>query len=136
MVGNHTVSHANLTKLSDKKIHEEIIGCEEAFYKITGQQMDLYFRPPTGAYSKKTLQIVQDLGYKTVFWSIAYKDYDLNNQPGKAYVLNHFKEYHHNGAIPLMHNDSTSNLQAMNELLTYLKEQGYRFGTLEELWEK
>lgn len=133
MVGNHSVSHADLTSLTDEEIYNEIIGCEEAFYNVTGKQMDLYFRPPEGAYSKRTMQITEDLGYKTIFWSIAYNDYDKKNQPGEAYVIDHFATYHHNGAIPLMHNDSSSNLEAMDEVLTLLKEQGYRFGTLDEL---
>lgn len=133
MVGNHSVTHPNLTKLTDEEIYKEIIGCEEAFFEVTGKQMDLYFRPPEGAYSKRTMQITEDLGYKTIFWSIAYNDYDKNNQPGKAYVIDHFNTYHHNGAIPLMHNDSQSNLEAMDDVLTFLKEQGYRFGTLDEL---
>lgn len=133
MVGNHSVSHADLTSLTDEEIYKEIIDCEEAFYKVTGQQMNLYFRPPEGAYSKRTMQITEDLGYKTIFWSIAYGDYDKNNQPGKDYVINHFTTYHHNGAIPLMHNDSDSNMEAMDDVLTLLEEQGYRFGTLDEL---
>ncbi len=132
-VGNHSVSHADLTDLTEEEIYAEIIGCEEAFYEITGTQMALYFRPPEGAYSKRTMQITKELGYKTIFWSIAYRDFDLNNQPGKEYVLDHFATYHHNGAIPLMHNDSDSNMEAMDELITFLKEQGYRFGTLDEL---
>lgn len=133
MVGNHSVTHADLTELTDEEIVEEILGCEEAFYEVTGKQMDLYFRPPEGAYSKRTMQITKDLGYKTIFWSIAYNDYDKKNQPGKDFVIEHFDTYHHNGAIPLMHNDSQSNLEAMDEVLTFLEEQGYRFGTLSEL---
>lgn len=133
MVGNHSVSHADLTALTDEEIYAEIIGCEEAFYKVTGQQLDLYFRPPEGAYSQRTLQLTEDLGYKTIFWSIAYNDYDKKNQPGREYVIDHFETYHHNGAIPLMHNDSQSNLEAMDAVLTLLEEQGYRFGTLDEL---
>jgi len=132
-VANHTVSHADLTELTDQEIYEEIVGCADMFFEMTGTQMAMYFRPPEGAYSKRTLQITEDLGYKTIFWSIAYRDYDVNNQPGRQYVLDHFATYHHNGAIPLMHNDSVSNAEAMDELITYLKEQGYRFGTLDEL---
>ena len=132
-VANHSVSHANLTKLTEEEIYKEIVGCEELFYELTGREMAPYFRPPGGAYSRRTMQITEDLGYKTIFWSIAYRDYDINNQPGKQYVLDHFATYHHNGAIPLMHNDSVSNAEAMDELLIYLKEQGYRFGTLDEL---
>lgn len=132
-VGNHSVSHKDLRTLSNEEIYNEIVDCEEKFYEITGTQMALFFRPPTGAYSRRTLQITEDLGYSSVFWSIAYRDYDKNDQPGKDYVLDHFATYHHNGAIALMHNDSDSNREAMDELLTYLKEEGYRFATLDEM---
>lgn len=132
-VANHSVSHKDLTELSDEEIVKEIADCAEYFYELTGAQMAPFFRPPEGAYSKRTMQITKDLGYKTIFWSMAYRDYDVNDQPGKEYVLDHFATYHHNGAIPLMHNDSVSNMEAMDDLLTYLKEQGYRFGTLYEL---
>lgn len=132
-VANHSVSHADLTELTEEEIYREIVGCEDAFYKITGTQMAPYFRPPEGAYSKRTMQITQDLGYKTIFWSLAYNDYNKNNQPGAEYVLDHFTTYHHNGAVPLMHNDSDSNMEAMDEVISFLKEQGYRFGTLDEL---
>ena len=133
MVGNNSVNHLNMTSLTDEEIYNEIVGCAEAFYELTGRPMDMYFRPPSGCYSKRTLKITEDLGYKTIFWSIAYGDYDQNNQPGKDWVIDHFNTYHHNGAIPLMHNDSQSNMEAMDEVLTLLKEQGYRFGTLNEL---
>ncbi|MBR6642577.1 MAG: polysaccharide deacetylase family protein [Lachnospiraceae bacterium] len=132
-VANHSVSHKDLTALTDQEIYQEIVKCEELFHEMTGADMTLAFRPPEGAYSKRTMQITKDLGYKTFFWSIAYFDYDKRNQPGKQYVLDHFATYHHNGAIALMHNDSDSNMEAMDELITYLKEQGYRFGTLDEL---
>ena len=132
-VGNHSVTHPDLTQLTDDEIYNEIIGCEEKYYELTGKQMDLFFRPPGGDYSKRTMQITKDLGYFSVFWSVAYYDYDKDNQPGKEYVLNHFVQYHHNGAIILMHNDSDSNRDAMRDVIIYLKEQGYRFGSLEEL---
>ena len=136
LVGNHSVTHPDLTTLTDEKVYTEIIGCEEAYYNLTGKQMDLFFRPPGGDYSRRTMQITKDLGYMSVFWSVAYNDYDSHNQPGKEYVLNHFETYHHNGAIVLMHNDSDSNKEAMEEVILYLKQQGYRFGSLEELREK
>jgi len=95
--------------------------------------MDPYLRPPMGHYSERTLKLTQDLGYKTIFWSIAYYDYDTANQPGKDYVVNHFATYHHNGAIPLIHNVSQSNMEALDEVLTKLEKEGYRYGTLDEL---
>ncbi|MBR4806900.1 MAG: dimethylmenaquinone methyltransferase, partial [Lachnospiraceae bacterium] len=72
-------------------------------------------------------------GYKTVFWSIAYGDYDVDNQPVPGYVLNHFTTYHHNGAIALMHNASTSNVKELDAVLTMLEKNGYRFALLNEL---
>lgn len=132
IVGNHSVSHKDMTKLTEQEIYDEIVGCEEAFYKVTGQQINSFFRLPGGAYSKRVLQMIEDLGYKTMFWSIAYNDYDEDNQPTVDWILNHFETYHHNGALVLMHNDSDGNRDAMDQVLSYLKEQGYRFGTLNE----
>ena len=132
-VANHSENHIHLPELTDQEIYEEIVNCEELFYEVTGTQIAPYFRPPGGDHSKRTMQITEDLGYKTIFWSIAYYDYNKNDQPGKEYVVDHFATYHHNGAIPLMHNDSKSNMEAMDEVITLLKEQGYRFGTLDEL---
>ena len=80
-----------------------------------------------------TMQITKDLGYSSFFWSVAYYDYNQNDQPGVEYVLDHFEQYHHNGAVILMHNDSKSNMEAMREVILFLKSQGYRFGSLEEL---
>ena len=133
LVGNHTMNHPIMPTKSDQVLMDEILGCAELFYRTTGYEMDPFLRPPTGAYSERTLRLTEDLGYATVFWSIAYKDYDTENQPGKDYVVDHFTTYHHNGAIPLIHNTSTSNTEALEEVLTMLEEEGYRFGSLYEL---
>jgi len=133
MVGNHTQNHPSLPTLSMDKLKDEVLGLEDLMLEQTGYTLDFYLRPPMGEYSKRTLKVLQDLGYRTIFWSIAYVDYDIENQPGKAYVLEHFTKYHHNGAIPLLHNVSESNTEALDELILYLKAEGYRFGTLDEL---
>lgn len=136
MVGNHTCSHPSLPSKSVSQIKKEINDCADIFQKATGYKMDAYIRPPMGCYSKRTLQVTKDLGYKTIFWSMAYYDYDVNKQPGKNYVLDHFKENYHKGAIPLIHNISKSNCQALDEVLTFLEKKGYRFGTLDEFTAK
>jgi peptidoglycan-N-acetylmuramic acid deacetylase len=74
-----------------------------------------------------------DQGYKTIFWSMAFLDYDVNNQPGSEYVVNHFNKYHHSGAIVLLHNVSQSDTEALETVLVNMREAGYRFGTLDEL---
>lgn len=133
LVGNHTSNHPSLPGLSVENIKKEVVGLEDYFYEQTGYHLDKLLRPPMGEYSHRTLKVLQTLGYRTYFWSIAYYDYDEEKQPGKEYVIKHFKDYHHNGAIPLIHATSQSNAQALDEVLTYLEGQGYRFGLVTEL---
>ena len=84
----------------------------------TGYEMDMYFRPPSGEYSEQVLQLAKDMGYKTIFWSMAYLDYDVNNQPGTDYVIDHF---------------ASSNAQALDTVLTNLEKEGYEFRSLNEM---
>lgn len=132
-VGNHTCNHHSLPTLSEEELKEEVLQLEKYMKQYTGYEMDKAFRPPSGEYSEKTLQIIKNLGYRTYFWSMAYLDYDVNKQPGKQYVIEHFKQYHHNGAIPLIHNVSSSNAEALDEVLTNLEQEGYRFGSVLEI---
>ena len=133
LVGNHTVTHPNLANCTTEKVVKELTECADYMKEKTGYSMDPFMRPPEGAYSEKSLQITQDLGYKTILWSIAYLDWDTANQPGKAYVVDHFTKYHHNGAIPLIHVVSESNMQALDDVLTMLENEGYRFASVAEL---
>lgn len=133
LVGNHTCSHPSMPSKSSEEIVKEITDCASYMKEATGFDMDPFFRPPMGEYSERTLKITQDLGYKTIFWSMAYLDYDIKNQPGKEYVVNHFKKYYHNGAVPLIHNVSQSNAQALDDVLTFLGQEGYKFPSVAEM---
>lgn len=135
-VGNHTVTHPSMPDISVKKQKEELKACADYMKEATGYEMDTYFRPPSGEYSERVLQLAKDMGYKTIFWSMAYLDFDVNNQPGKDYVIEHFDKYYHNGAIPLLHNVSQSNAEALDIVLSNLTELGYRFVSLDEMFEK
>jgi peptidoglycan-N-acetylmuramic acid deacetylase len=135
-VGNHTASHPDLTAMDTRSIKLELEECAEAMKENTGYEMDPFFRPPKGEYSERVLKIAQDMGYKTLFWSLAYVDYDVNNQPGADYVIDHFQKYIHPGAMPLIHNVSESNAQALDQVLTDLENKGYRFGDAAEIGEK
>lgn len=132
LVGNHTCTHPDLSCKPVSAIRKEIKDCAKAFKKATGYKMDSFIRPPMGAFSERSLKVTSDMGYSTIFWSMAYYDYDTDNQPGKDYVVNHFKENYHKGALPLIHNTSSSNCEALDEVLTFLEEKNYRFGTLDE----
>ena len=133
MVCNHTVTHSDLVPMTVEQITSEIFDTAEYFYEKTGYSLDPYFRTPKGTYTKRLMTLISDCGYKTVFWSIAYNDYTPSAQPEPGFVLDHFQTYHHNGAIALMHNDSQSNVNELDAVLTYLEGEGYRFGLLDEL---
>ena len=133
LVGNHTVHHLSSPDLTPEELAEELYEVARVMEAETGYPLDPFFRPPMGEYSERTLKVTQDMGYSSVFWSIAYYDYDVNNQPGKDYVTAHFWAYHHNGSIVLMHNISESNAQALGDVIDGLKAEGYRLGTLTEL---
>ena len=132
-VGNHTITHPSLPTKSFEEIVEEITKTADYMKEVTGFDMDPYLRPPRGEYSCRTLAITRDLGYKTIFWSIAYVDFDVNKQPGADYVIEHFNKFHHSGAIVLMHNVSSSNAEALETVINNLKNEGYRFASLNEL---
>lgn len=132
-VGNHTSTHPSMPDKSYDELVDDISKCAEYMKEATGYDMDPYFRPPSGEYSERTLRLTQDMGYKSIFWSIVYLDYDVNKQPGKEYVINHFEKYHHDGAIILMHNVSTSNAQALETVIRNMQAAGYRFASLNEL---
>lgn len=132
LVGNHTITHPSLPSLSIEEQRQEITGCAAYMKEATGYEMDPYIRPPKGEYSERTLQLCEDLGYCTIFWSMAYLDYEVDNQPTPEYVIRHFDKYCHPGAMPLLHNVSGANTAALPQLIRNLREAGYRFGTIDE----
>lgn len=134
LVCNHTVTHPSMPGKSVEEQKKELLECENYMKQATGYELDLFYRPPKGEYSQQSLQVAKDLGYTTVFWSIAYLDYDVNNQPSKEHVVEHFRKYYHPGAIPLLHNVSQANHDALQQVLQDLKREGYTFGSLYDLW--
>ena len=133
IVCNHTVNHRNLTNASVKKFNEEVLGLEEKYESLTGKKMAKYFRPPEGTFSENMLKMAQNLGYKTVFWSFAYADWDNGAQMSKEVAMNKILTNLHNGEIMLLHPTSATNAAIMKDLIRELKVQGYRFATLDEM---
>ena len=135
IVGNHTVDHPDMSKITDKEAFSaQLTGLEELFREITGKELPKYYRPPQGIYSEENLKMAQDLGYRTVFWSLAYADWDNNSQPTKEQAFAKLLPRIHNGAVVLLHSTSKTNAQILDGLLTKWKEMGYSFGTLEDLY--
>lgn len=136
IVGNHTWSHGDMTKLTDKAAFAEELSQVETLYKeITGADMEKYYRPPQGVYSQENLTLAKELGYKTVFWSLAYVDWDNENQPAAEYAFSKLLPRTHNGAVILLHSTSKTNAAILDELLSRWKDMGYTFAPLSELFE-
>ena len=135
IVGNHTMHHPDMSKISDKGAFSKELSDLEVLYKeITGENMPKYYRPPQGNYSEENLKMAQELGYKTVFWSLAYVDWNNDSQPTAEQAYSKLLPRIHNGAVVLLHSTSQTNAEILDELLTKWKDMGYTFGTVEELF--
>ena len=135
IVGNHTMHHYDMSKLSDKAAFaKELQDLEALFREKTGQTLPKYYRPPQGIYSEDNLKNAQELGYKTGFWSLAYVDWKNDDQPTKETAFAKLLPRTHPGAVVLLHSTSRTNAEILNELLTKWEEMGYTFGTLEDLF--
>ena len=135
IVGNHTMHHPDMSKLGDKAAFSKELTDLEALYKeTTGRDLPKYYRPPQGIYSEENLKMAKELGYKTVFWSLAYVDWNNDRQPTKEEAFQKLLPRTHNGAVILLHSTAQTNAEILDELLTKWKDMGYRFATLEELF--
>lgn len=106
----------------------------EALYKeTTGQEMKKFYRPPQGKYSESNLQMADEMGYHTFFWSLAYVDWYEDKQPSREEAFQKLLGRIHPGAVVLLHSTSRTNGQILDELLTKWEEMGYRFAPLDEL---
>ncbi len=133
LVCNHTSNHKDLTKLTREDAEKCIRDLEKIYEQKTSLKLAPYFRFPEGKYSMDTLKLVNELGYKTVFWSFAYEDWDNEKQmpPEKAYKK--IIENTHNGAVILLHPTSKTNAEIIGKLIDEWRDMGYEFGTLDDL---
>ena len=133
-VCNHTSKHINISKVkSSEELKIELEKPEKLYYELTGKQMQRFFRPPEGRFSEESLKYLDELGYKTVFWSFAYADWDNENQPSHSFAKKKIFENIHNGEIMLLHPTSKTNAEILKDVIIELKARGFRFGTLDEL---
>lgn len=135
IVGNHTMHHYDMSRLSGKEtFSKELTDLEDLFRQTTGKELPKFYRPPQGVYSQENLKMAKELGYKTVFWSLAYVDWLNDKQPTREEAFRKLLPRTHNGAVVLLHSTSKTNAEILDDLLTQWENLGYRFGTLEELF--
>ena len=134
IVANHTATHPDMSKIADKdRFKAELDTLAKKYREVTGQEMKRFYRPPQGKFSESNLAQAKELGYKTVFWSLAYVDWYDDKQPTHAAAMKTLTERIHPGAVVLLHSTSKTNGEIMDELLTKWEEMGYTFKSLEEL---
>jgi peptidoglycan-N-acetylmuramic acid deacetylase len=132
---NHSWSHPDMVVKARRRsaFTRELRATERACHAATGGKLARFFRPPFGTYSARSLQLAEQLGYVTVFWSFAHYDYDEGAQPPVSVTLRRILSSSCPGAIYLLHASSRSNVNALARAIHGLKAQGYGFATLDEM---
>jgi peptidoglycan-N-acetylmuramic acid deacetylase len=135
IVGNHSQTHPSMpSKAHDPQAFErEISEVEKSFEKLTGTPMPKFFRPPRGEYSQLSLSLTKEMGYKTIFWSFAYQDWLVDQQPDPEAAYAKILQGTHNGQIMLLHAVSSTNTKILDRVIKDIKKEGYRFAPLTEL---
>ena len=134
IVGNHTFHHPDMSAIRDEGAFREELESLEALYReTTGRELSHYYRPPQGKYSVENLRQAHALGYRTVFWSLAYVDWMQDSQPTAEQAFAKLLPRVHDGAIVLLHSTSATNAAILDELLTKWEGMGYSFASLDAL---
>lgn len=132
IVGNHTVNHPSMPEVADdEKLKSEITGLHDYVKDLFDYDME-FLRPPKGEYSERTVAISRELGYRTVLWSSAYDDWDVNKQGRLEYARGMILNYLHNGCVMLLHAVSKDNTELLGEVIDEIRNRGYEIRALTE----
>jgi peptidoglycan-N-acetylmuramic acid deacetylase len=131
-IANHTMTHKDMTLLTDDQIKSEITDFEKMYKDITGKELEKYFRFPYGKYTMHDLSLISGMGYTSVFWSTAMKDWEPRKN-GADDPYNDIMNNLHDGNVILMHQGSKENMEALDRIIKAVKKAGYTFGTVNEL---
>lgn len=130
-VGNHSVTHPDCTTVSREALAGELLGVHN-YMRANFGYSPKYFRFPTGAFSEDVLELVNSVGYKSVFWSVAYADWDPKAQLGEDTAFSQVSARLHPGAVILLHSTSPDNAAMLARLIDYAHGEGYEFATLDD----
>jgi peptidoglycan-N-acetylmuramic acid deacetylase len=133
LVGNHTNSHPDMAKEPVERFIEELVIVEKEYEKLFGSDSRMfYYRPPGGVFSIRDIYIASQMGYETVFWSFAYKDWDDSLQLGEDYAHDTVVGGLHDGMILLLHTTSKDNAEALGRIIDSARASGYEFRRIDE----
>ncbi len=133
-VASHSYNHPDITQFTTKEeLAKELDSVKKKFNEITGTELSMYFRPPEGKCYAKAMKWSKDMGYATIFWSVAHVDWNTSNQPDPEKALKTLTNRVHPGAIVLLHNTSDTNGEIISDLIGNWKEMGYTLAPLSDL---
>lgn len=132
IVGNHSATHPSFADISRERMAEEIETTENYLRENFGY-CARYFRFPAGEYTENALDLIASLGYVSVFWSVAYNDWNTDSIKGKDYAVETVTSRLHDGAVILLHSVSHDNAEALGEIIDRARAEGYEFRSLEQL---
>ncbi|WP_394219687.1 delta-lactam-biosynthetic de-N-acetylase [Halobacillus trueperi] len=133
LIGNHSWSHPDFTKVSKEKMKKELERVDQAVKELTDQEVMTFVRPPRGTFNEKTLEWAKEFGYTHAFWSLAFVDWETDKQRGWEYAYRSVIDQIHPGAVILLHTVSQDNAEALSQLIDELRKRGYSFGSLNDL---
>lgn len=134
VVANHSNKHLRASPtlaVSNEKFINDISELEAKFKALTGDEIVGLYRPPEGGYSERSLAIAKDLGYKSIFWSFAYRDWLVDDQPSQEEAFDKIISQLHPGAIILLHAVSETNVAILGDLIDEIRNRGYTFTTIQ-----
>ncbi len=132
IVGNHSWHHPSLVQVDDARLKRELEKVKAKYEEMTGRNDMIYLRPPRGVFSERSLALSQQHGYINVFWSLAYKDWEVDNQKGWKYAYDQIMKRVHPGSVMLIHSISSDNAEALDKVIDDLRKQGYVFKSLDD----
>jgi peptidoglycan-N-acetylmuramic acid deacetylase len=133
LVCSHSMNHKDMAAMSDiNAFTAEMQDLEKTYTELTGKQLPKYFRPPEGRFSERSLKYAEQLGYKTIFWSFAYVDWYVDDQPSEEEAIKIMGARIHPGAIVLLHATSQTNAKVLDRAITQWKTMGYTLKSLDE----
>ena len=134
IVGNHSATHPSFAEISREQMISEIEQTDNYLRENFGYSAR-YFRFPAGEYTENALDAVNSIGYMSVFWSVAYNDWNTDEIKGKDYAVQTVMSRLHPGAIILLHSVSKDNADALGEIIDRARAEGYVFRALTEYGE-
>lgn len=128
LIGNHAYNHPDMATLSEEEAYDQINQTNQILNAIIGETPK-WFAPPSGSFNDNVVQTAADLNMETILWTVDTIDW---KNPSVSVMVNRIREKIHPGATVLMH-PTASSTRGLEEMITIIKEKGYKIGTIEAL---